>query len=49
MFIARKLLLAILGLGFAFIVTTCQENKKKYPQTFQVACKDKQVRHHNRW
>jgi hypothetical protein len=44
----KKLLLAILGLAFAFFVSSCNEKNKK--QACLKKNQEKQVeRHHDRW
>ncbi len=44
----KKIMLAILGLSFAFAVTSCGEQGKKKTKTPKVA--ERQIeRHHDRW
>jgi hypothetical protein len=46
--IIRKVLLMAIALGFAFVITSCND---PHPKTMLVEyqIKDKQDRHHNRW
>lgn len=48
MAIIRKLLLVVIALGFAFVITSCNDRHHK-TMLAEYRIKDKQERHHNRW
>lgn len=48
MHIVRKLLLAVIALGFAFVITSCKDpHTKSILAEYRI--KDSKERHHNRW
>lgn len=51
MFVVRKFILALLGLGFAFVVSSCHDaaKAKKCDVAIAKACKDKPEKHRQRW
>ncbi len=49
MFILRKLLLSMIGFGFAFVISSCHDAKKKLTPHLEKTCKEKTERHHRRW
>ena len=44
----RKILLALVGLAFAFAVSSCNDKVKKGKDN-NPRCEEKQERHHRRW
>ena len=49
MVFARKLLLMVIALAFAFFISSCNDQKKKRPCSLEQTCKEKPERHHSKW
>ena len=49
MFIMRKLFLSLIGLGFAFVISSCHDTKKKCSENIEKVYREKAERHHRRW
>lgn len=49
MAILRKLLLVAFALAFAFVISSCNDKKKKCITAVEEINKEKQDRHHCRW
>lgn len=49
MSIIRKLLLVVIALGFAFVITSCNDPHQKSMLAEYRIKNTKQERHHNRW
>lgn len=49
MIILRKLLLVAFALAFAFVISSCNDKKKKCITAIEQVSKEKQDRHHRRW
>ena len=48
--VMRKLLLAIVGLAFAFAISSCNDQGKKCSDgDSEKCCEEKQERRHSRW
>jgi hypothetical protein len=49
MFVIRKLIIAIIGLGIAFIISSCNDSKKPCSVVLEHPVKDKPEKLHKKW